>query len=64
MTKNAIVEVSSNKIREALKSWIDEADNETIERVFNENFDEPISYEVEDECFDVPFAEAEKLGLL
>ena len=64
MTKNAIVEVSPDKIREALKSWIDEADNETIERIFNENFDEEISYEVEDECFDVPFAEAERLGLL
>lgn len=64
MTKNAIVEASSDKIREALKNWIDEADNETIERIYNENFDEEISYDAENECFDVPHSEAERVGLL
>jgi len=64
MTKNAIIEVDSDKIREILKSWIDEADNDTIERIYNDNFDESINYDVDGEHFDVPYSEAQRVGII
>lgn len=51
------------KIREVLKNWIDETDNETIERVFNENFDDEIWYDVLVGLFQIPIEEAKRLGL-
>lgn len=58
-----IIQCSSEDIREAIKSWIDEADNETIERIWNENFDEEITYITEDGLFEIPESEAERNGI-
>ena len=58
------ISVSSDNVREVIKAWIDEADNCTIERIYNENFDEHIHYELFAESFNITEAEAERVGLL
>jgi hypothetical protein len=58
-----MLNISSNKIREFLKKNIDEADNETIEQLWNQNFEEEITYIWEIESFEISEEEAESLGI-
>lgn len=55
--------VTPQKIRQAIKDWIDETDKQTIERIFNENFDDKIIYDSKLGFFLVPEEEAKRLGL-
>jgi hypothetical protein len=59
----ANVLVTPERIRETLKTWIDEASNDDIQRVFNSEFDDEIFYEPQVGCFEVPQDLAVNLGL-
>ena len=59
-----LAQATPDDIREAIKNWIDETDNDTIERIWNENFDEPITFLVEQGVFEIPEGEAERNGIL
>jgi len=51
------------RIRQAIKDWIDETDTDIIEFVYNQNFDGEIHYNPEVGLFEVPEEEARRIGL-
>jgi hypothetical protein len=58
------MQVDVEEIRKVIISWIEVADRKTIERVYNENFDETINYNSKTESFEISELEAERVGLL
>lgn len=60
---NRLIQATGDDIRGALKAWIDEADSDTIERVWNENFDSPVIYLVDQGVFELDQDEAERNGI-
>jgi len=57
------VNVSPEEIARVIATWIVEADADTLLRVYNENFDEPITYDQENHEFAVPITEADRVGM-
>jgi len=51
------------EILKAMRNWIEEADNETLVRVFNSEFEGRLTYDDETELFNINSESAEKLGL-
>jgi len=56
------VVVQREDVKRALIDWINEADSETIERIYNENFDAEIEYDIDFESFIVPLHEVKRNG--
>lgn len=56
------VMVGRTSVETAVKNWIEEMDNETLQRLFNENFDKPIQ-SIGDGYFHVEREEAERTGM-
>ena len=59
----ANVLVTPQKLREVVKTWIEETDIQNVADVFNQNFDEEIWYNPEVGLFEMPEEEAKNLGL-
>ena len=60
------VKVSPEEVKRVIQAWIEEADCDTLLRIYNENFDEPIRYGVDDldsYQFTVPIEEADRVGM-
>jgi hypothetical protein len=57
------VVVGRTSVEYAVKNWIDEMDNETLERIFNQNFDKPIT-SLGDGYFHIEEEEAERNGMV
>jgi predicted Rdx family selenoprotein len=58
-----MINITPEKLAEAMSKWILEADSDTLLRVFNENFDEVIYYDSDAGMFEIPYNEVERLGL-
>jgi hypothetical protein len=56
------VMVSRSSVEKAVINWIQECDNETLTRIYNENFDESVKY-IGDGYFEVSEQEAERTGM-
>jgi len=54
---------TTETIKNVLKNWIDEADHDTIEMIYNQNFDNEIVYDPEVGLFEVPVDEAKRVGI-
>jgi len=52
------------EIVKAMKSWIDEASSETLLRVFNSEFEGNLTYNAEEEKYEIDSESAENLGLI
>ncbi len=52
------------EIVKAMKSWIDEASSETLVRVFNSEFEGNLTYNPEDELYELEDEAAQNLGLI
>lgn len=57
------VQVSPEEIRRVIIEWIADSDCDTLLRIYNENFDEPITYDQEKYEFNVPIEEADRVGM-
>jgi hypothetical protein len=55
--------VTPERLREVVKTWIEETDIQNVAEVFNQNFDEEIWYNPEVGMFEMPESEAKNLGL-
>jgi hypothetical protein len=55
---------TTDDIRQVMKDWIDEATNDTLECVWNDNFDGNISYDPEQGVFEISDEEADRVGIL
>jgi hypothetical protein len=64
MANDKRVLVSPEKIREAIKNWIDETDVETIETIFGDYFDSRAYFSSEFNQFNLPEEEAKRIGIL
>ena len=58
-----LAQATPDDIREAIKNWIDETSNDNIEQLWNEWFDEDITYEPEQGVFEISVDEAERNGI-
>ena len=63
MDKSKRINVSREEIVEVLVNWIKESDRKTIQRIFNENFEEEIRC-ILPGLFDIPISEAERIGIV
>ena len=52
------------EIVRAMKSWIEEANYETLVRVFNSEFEGNLTYDVEAELYEIDSDAAENIGLI
>ena len=52
------------EIVRAMKNWIDEASSETLVRVFNSEFEGNLTYNVEEEKYEIDTEAAENLALI
>lgn len=59
-----LAQATRDDIEQAMINWIKEADSDTIERVWNENFNEEITYLHEQGVFEIPVDEAERNGIV
>jgi hypothetical protein len=59
----ANVLVTPQKLREVVKTWIEETDVENVIEVFNQNFDDECWYNPEVGLIEMPEEEARRLGL-
>jgi uncharacterized protein YukJ len=57
------VEVSRKEVRRVIQNWIEEADADTLLWIYNENFDEPITFDSDTYQFTVPVSEADRVGM-
>jgi len=57
------VKVSPEEIKRVIQNWIEEADADTLLRIYNENFDEPITFDSDTYEFTVPISEADRVGM-
>jgi hypothetical protein len=52
------------EIVEVMKNWINEASSETLVRVFNSEFEGNLTYNAEEETYEIDTEAAENLGLI
>jgi hypothetical protein len=57
------VMVGRTSVENSIKNWVEEMDNETLERLFNQNFDKPIKT-LGDGYFHIDKEEAERNGMV
>ena len=50
-------------IKRVIQDWIEEADCDTLLRIYNENFDRAIEYDSATYQFTVPIEEADRVGM-
>jgi hypothetical protein len=63
ISEDEVVEVSPEELARVIATWIVEASADTLLRIYNENFDAPITFDSDNYVFVVPIDEADRCGM-
>ena len=63
ISEDETVEVTPEELARVIATWVVEAGTDTLLRIYNENFDEPITFDSDNFVFNVPINEADRTGM-
>jgi len=63
ISEDETVEVSPEELARLIATWIVEADSSVLLRIYNENFNTPITFDQDNYVFNVPIDEADRVGM-
>lgn len=63
ISEDETVTISPEELARVLATWLVEASADTLLRIYNENFDAPITFDSDNYVFVVPIDEADRVGM-